>query len=400
MRRVAASVSGIAILAAAVSAALLWRAWNTPLANLDTPVDIQIEPGSSLYRVSDDLAAAGHLQQPRLFVLLARLQGASDDIKAGEYRLEPGLTPLRLLRRMVAGDTIQYRVTIVEGWTFRQALATVRAAPKINKTPLPDEMTDKELYEWLSSSLAEISSPSPSFPRKRESSTELVNSAFILDSRLRGNDGDMHDDSDRNDGDMNSGGDGNAINDSLEGLIFPDTYFFTAGTRDVEILQRAHARLQAVLAEEWEGRYGGLPLADPYEALVLASIVEKESGAAAERGAIAGVFINRLELGMRLQSDPTVLYGKNLGKAQAFEGNLTRQDLETQAPYNTYTIDGLPPTPIALTSRAAIRAALRPDPVPYLYFVSRGDGSHQFSITLEEHNAAVDLYQRRRPVPR
>ena len=176
----------------------------------------------------------------------------------------------------------------------------------------------------------------------------------------------------------------------MEGLIFPDTYFYTAGTRDIEILRRAQARLQTMLAEAWENKYGGLPLATPYEALILASIVEKESGIAAERGAIAGVFINRLERGMRLQSDPTILYGKVGG----FEGNITRLDLDTPAPYNTYQIDGLPPTPIALVSRESLQATLRPEMVEYLYFVSKGDGSHQFSITLAEHNAAVDKYQR------
>ena len=339
----------LVMLTVAAAGAFIIRSWYVPLANLETPVEIRVEQGSSLSRVSRELAEAGHLQQPRLFVLLARLHGVSDAIQAGEYRLEPGITPLQLLRRMVAGDTINYRVTLLEGWTFQQALEALWSSPKLEKAL--QGMSDRQLTARLTHIL----------------DLGIGDGADMSDSHARG----ML---------------------SPEGLIFPDTYFFSAGTSDIEILNRAHARLQSVLAEDWQRRRPSLPLKDPYEALILASIIEKETGLAAERRAIAGVFIRRLELDMRLQSDPTVLYGKTA----AFEGDLTRRDLEAATPYNTYRITGLPPTPIALAGRESLQAALNPESTPYLYFVSRGDGSHVFSATLAEHNAAVNRYQRGR----
>ncbi|MCI5107355.1 MAG: endolytic transglycosylase MltG [Pseudomonadales bacterium] len=306
-----------------------------PMQGLDEERFYLLESGSNLTRVAEDLARDGYIDYPVALRLLARWQGVASNIQVGEYRLLPGMSAADLLTDMVAGDTVQYRLTLVEGWTFDQALTAIHDAQHISRQ-LATEVDEDRLLEQL---------------------------------------------------DLQSF---NADINSVEGLLFPDTYFYTRGTTDIELLRRAHQRLRQVLNSAWEDRLGALPLDSPYEALILASIIEKESAASSERGHIAGVFIRRLEQGMRLQSDPTVIYG--LGSD--FDGDLRRADLQQHTEFNTYRINGLPPAPIALAGADSIRAALNPLPSDYLYFVSRGDGSHYFSTTLEEHNAAVNRFQR------
>ncbi len=289
---------------------------------------IEIVEGSSLSRVTSELQSQGYIQHPNLFKLLARLRGVENAIKTGEYALEPGITAAALLRKMVSGDTLQYRITLVEGWTFAQALEAI----------------------WESDNIAESLS-----------SLSLAQIAERL----------------------------NLDRDNPEGLLYPDTYFYTKGTTDLDLLIRANRRLDTVLNSIWETRSLALPYATAYDALIMASIIEKESASDSERGLIASVFISRLNRSMRLQSDPTVIYGRG----ESYSGNISRADLLEETAYNTYRINGLPPTPVALSGETSIRAALSPSSSDYLYFVARGDGSHQFSRTLEEHNAAVQQYQ-------
>ena len=235
---------------------------------------------------------------------------------------------MEFLRKMLAGDTYQYRITHIEGWTLEQALNEI--------------WSDSNIVRELNSSSGEL----------------------VADSL-------------------------NLVEESVEGLFYPDTYFFTRGTTDREILIRAYERMKEVLTEAWESRLGALPYNDAYDALIMASIIEKESAEESERGHIAGVFVRRLELGMRLQSDPTVIYGMG----DNFDGDIRREDLLEETAYNTYRINGLPPTPIALAGIDSINASLNPLPSDYLYFVSRGNGTHYFSSTLQEHNDAVSRFQ-------
>ena len=293
-----------------------------------TPVKIEVVAGSSLSRVAMELSKAGYLSSPTLFKLWARLQGAENSIQTGEYELSAGITPAQLLDKIVRGDSVQYRITLVEGWTFQQALEALWSAENIRSS---------------------LNNSSP---------TEIA-------QRM------------------------NLDYENPEGLLYPDTYFYTKGTLDIELLLRANERLDTVLSQAWESRLGALPYANSYEALTMASIIEKESASNSERALIAGVFVARLNLGMRLQSDPTTIYGMG----DRYVGNIRRADLLEQTPYNTYRIDGMPPTPIALSGKESIVAALNPSASDYLYFVARVDGSHQFSRTLEEHNAAVREHQ-------
>ena len=293
-----------------------------------TPVKIEVVAGSSLSRVAMELSKAGYLSSPTLFKLWARLQGAENRIQTGEYELSAGITPAQLLDKIVRGDSVQYRITLVEGWTFQQALEALWSAENIRSS---------------------LNNSSP---------TEIA-------QRM------------------------NLDYENPEGLLYPDTYFYTKGTLDIELLLRANERLDTVLSQAWESRLGALPYANSYEALTMASIIEKESASNSERALIAGVFVARLDLGMRLQSDPTTIYGMG----DRYVGNIRRADLLEQTPYNTYRIDGMPPTPIALSGKESIVAALNPSASDYLYFVARVDGSHQFSRTLEEHNAAVREHQ-------
>ena len=292
------------------------------------PVKIEVVAGSSLSRVAMELSKAGYLSSPTLFKLWARLQGAENSIQTGEYELSAGITPAQLLDKIVRGDSVQYRITLVEGWTFQQALEALWNAENIRSS---------------------LNNSSP---------TEIA-------QRM------------------------NLDYENPEGLLYPDTYFYTKGTLDIELLLRANERLDTVLSQAWESRLGALPYANSYEALTMASIIEKESASNSERALIAGVFVARLDLGMRLQSDPTTIYGMG----DRYVGNIRRADLLEQTPYNTYRIDGMPPTPIALSGKESIVAALNPSASDYLYFVARVDGSHQFSRTLEEHNAAVREHQ-------
>ena len=322
---------GLAVLLAltAVGYRLAERWYHAPLEGITAPLTFEVAPGAPLASVARALAARGVLDYPRLWTLIARRDGLAARIRAGEYAIAPGLTPAALLDELVEGRVVLHPITLVEGWTFAQARAAIVANPAVTATlaSLPD--------------------------------------AAVM-ARL------------------------GAANVAPEGQLFPDTYLVPRGATDLEVMKLAHARLGDRLATAWLKRRTDLPLASPYEALTLASIVEKETGAAEERPRIAAVFINRLRRGMRLQTDPTVIYGMGA----AYEGSIHHRDLTTDTPYNTYTRDGLPPTPIALPSAAALEAAVQPADSTEFYFVAtgRGDGRHQFSRTLEEHNAAVARY--------
>jgi len=283
--------------------------------------------GASLRQIAERLKADGYLVDPHLFVVLAYLSGQARELRAGEYSWPSGLRPPELLEVLTSGRVVQHAVTLVEGWTFRRTLAA---------------LAERDVFSGDLSGLTD---------------SELM-------ARL--------------------GRPGQAP----EGRFFPDTYSFPRGTAKLEILRRALQRMEEVLAEEWAERDAGLPLKTPYEALILASIVEKETGRKTERAKVAGVFVRRLRRGMRLQTDPTVIYG--LG--EDYDGDLTSADLRADTPYNTYRRGGLPPTPIALPGRASITAAVHPEEGEALYFVARGDGGHHFSATLEEHNRAVRRY--------
>lgn len=304
---------------------------DSPLKIPSDGVTLEITPGSTAKSVAAQLYSSGYLEYPRFFAWYARFTGSAHKIKAGEYFIAADTMPEFLLQQIVGGQVVQHGVTIVEGWTIRQLRAALAMHPKV--LTMLNDVTNDELLAIIGV------------------------------------------------------GEGPA-----EGRFMPDTYHFPTGVTDKEFLRRAYESMARYLDEAWAGREKNLPLATPYEALILASIVEKETGLADERGRIAGVFIARLEKGMRLQTDPTVIYG--IG--EAYDGNIRRKDLVTDTPYNTYTRAGLPPTPIALPGREAIDAVLHPNRSGYLYFVSRGDGSHYFSKTLEEHNAAVRKYQLRR----
>lgn len=316
------------LLALAGAAGLYYYAHHTlPVAQ---PITLELRSGSSLKTAATQLAAAGLLQQPELFVLLARVLGESAKIKAGNYEFSRPLTPLNLLQRITRGDVTQVGITFVEGSTFRQMRKALQDNPKIRAETAA--MTETELLQKL-----EIPQPLG------------------------------------------------------EGWFFPDTYYFSAGTSDLAILRRAHQLMLRHLNQEWERRAPDLPLKSPMQALILASIVEKETGKPEERGLVAAVFINRLRIGMLLQTDPTVIYGMG----ESFKGNIRKSDLTTDTPYNTYTRAGLPPTPIAMPGLEALRATLNPAPSDALYFVARGDGTSKFSRTLAEHERAVTQYQRR-----
>jgi len=269
------------------------------------------------------------LRHPELFVVMARLLGEARNIKAGNYEIEAPLTPYRLLARITQGDVTLVSITFPEGWTFRQMRQILDGHLAIKHETLG--LQDADILQRLS---LQESSP--------------------------------------------------------EGLFFPDTYHFANGSSDLLILRRAHRLMQSHLKAQWAGRAPDLPIATPYEALILASIVEKETGRPEDRPLVAAVFVNRLRRGMLLQADPTVIYGAGEG----FDGNLRKRDLTTDTPYNTYRRAGLPPTPIAMPGLAAITATLNPPRSDVLYFVAKGDGSSQFSRTLGEHERAVTKYQR------
>lgn len=310
---------------------------NAAMAIPEDSVVFEIELGSAFATVSRDLAERGYIEHPDWYRWYARLTDKAGAVHAGEYLIEAGTTPAQLLQMFIDGDVQLYSFTIVEGWTFRELIAALIA----------DETVEVSIvYE--------------DWPAVLES--------FSAEA------------------------------DHPEGLFLPETYRFPKGTTGVDILRQAYELMQQTLAEEWQDRDTNLPLRSAYEALILASIVEKETALAAERPRIAGVFTRRLVQGMRLQTDPTVIYGIGVD----FNGNLTRVDLRTDTPYNTYTRGGLPPTPIALPGRDAINAALHPAAGSELYFVATGlgDGSHKFSATKAEHDIAVQEYLRRQRASR
>jgi UPF0755 protein len=323
-------VAALSSLALAILVYDFHRRWLDRPLPVREAVLIEVATGEALGPLADRLAAAGFLDHPRLFELHARAVGRAERIQAGEYRLVPGITPRSLLDDLVLGRVVTYDARIVEGATLAQALDALRAAPK-----LVDDLGGATPDDVL--------------------------------ARLGLGQG------------------------PGEGRFFPDTYRYTKGTRASAILRIAFARMEAVLSQAWATRDPALPYRSPYEALIVASMVEKETGIESDRDKVSRVFASRLARGMRLQSDPTVIYG--LGAA--FDGDLRRIHLDTDGPYNTYRRGGLPPTPIALPGAASIHAAMRPADGSYLYFVARGDGSSEFSSSLAEHEAAVRRYQLR-----
>jgi UPF0755 protein len=278
---------------------------------------------------------SGVRADPRFLSLLARLSGRAQQIKAGSYQVKAGVTPWELILKLEKGDVAYSRVLLVEGWTFRQVRTALEKHPDLAHDI--KHLSDDEILTRIG-----------------------------------------------------------AKQKQPEGLFFPNTYAITKGNSALSVLTTAYREMQKQLNAEWEKRTRDLPLKSPYEALILASIVEKETGRDEERGRIANVFINRLRVGMRLQTDPTVIYGMG----EKYDGKLRRRDLETDTPWNTYTRSGLPPTPIAMPGLASLRAVMHPEGGDMLYFVARGDGSSEFSRTLKEHNRAVDRYQRNKGTPK
>ena len=298
------------------------------------PIEFTITPGSGVGAAAQQMVKAGVPVNPLLFQVLARVTGESARIKAGSYELKPDTSPRGLLRQLVRGEFAQEAVTIIEGWTFRQMREAIAGSKSLRHETA--KLSDAELMAKVSN---EYKQP--------------------------------------------------------EGLFFPDTYLFAKGASDLQIYKQAHQMLLERLNAAWEKRDANLPYKTPYEALIMASIVEKETGQKSERAMIAGVFVNRLRTGMMLQTDPSVIYGMGA----RYEGKIAKKDLTTDTPYNTYTRYGLPPTPIALPGVQSLAAALAPAKTPALYFVSRNDGTSQFSDNLPDHNRAVNQYQRGASTP-
>lgn len=318
----------LVLLAVAVLAGFSY--WSgQPIMTEGEPIAFTIPAGSSVGTAAQQIAKAGAPVNPFMFSMLARVTQKASRIKAGAYELKPGTTPLGLIDQLVRGEFAQESLTIIEGWTFRQMRQALAASKSLKHDTA--ELSDRDL-------MAKIS---PDFK-------------------------------------------------SPEGLFFPDTYLFAKGSSDLHIYKQAHALLMNRLAAAWERRDASLPYKTPYEALIMASIVEKETGQKSERSMIAAVFVNRLRQGMMLQTDPTVIYGMG----ENYAGNIRKKDLETDTPYNTYMRNGLPPTPIALPGVESLAAALGPAKTSALYFVSRGDGTSKFSDNLNDHNKAVNQYQR------
>ncbi|MGP0174085.1 endolytic transglycosylase MltG [Pseudomonas sp. NCHU5208] len=321
------------LLAALLVVGAAWlqhEALDQPL-QLDAERLLQVPPGSTPSGLLNQLESEGVIHGALWLRLYWRFNLKGPSLHSGEYRLLPQQTARDMLGLWQRGEVVQYSLTLVEGWNFHQLRAALAR------------------QEALTQKLADL------------------DDAEVM-TRL------------------------GLAGQHPEGRFFPDTYHYVRGMSDEDLLKKANARLESVLAEEWQQRAEGLPYRDPYEALIMASMIEKETGVPEERDEIAGVFIRRLRLGMRLQTDPTVIYGMG----EDYKGRITRADLRTPTPYNTYTIDGMPPTPIAMVGREAIHAALHPREGKALYFVAKGDGSHVFSNTLDEHNRAVREYQLKR----
>ena len=316
----------------AIGAAAGGAAWwlNRPLDLAADTVELSVELGTSPREIAQAWVQAGVQASPLLLYEWFRWSGQSRKIRAGSYEIGPGVTPIDLLNKMVRGDETLAVVRLIEGWTFRQFRAELAKADALK--PTTALMSDEQLMQAIG-----------------------------------------------------------APGVAPEGRFHPDTYAYSKGSSDLAVLKRAYRAMQKRLDAAWQEHAPDSPLQGPDDALVLASIVEKETGVGADRGRVAGVFVNRLRIGMPLQTDPSVIYG--LGTS--FDGNLRKRDLLADTPYNTYTRAGLPPTPIAMPGKASLLAAVRPDPTKALYFVARGDGSSEFSDTLADHNRAVNRYQRR-----
>ena len=333
MKRTLSLLFILSFITGGVTVAWVWHDMQT---HLDTPIKITtpipltytIKSGMNLTQIGQDLTQQGVLDHPYHFILEGRLQGSESRIKAGEYLLQQGITQRQLLEQFVAGKVVQHFLTLIEGWSYMQMMNAVGDNATLLQT-LPN--TDGTTI------MAALGYP------------------------------DVH----------------------PEGRFFPDTYHFPVGMTDIEFLHRAHVKMAHVLEKEWQQRDEGLPYKTSDEALIMASIIEKETAASKERTAIAGVFVRRLQKGMKLQTDPTVIYAMG----EDYHGNIRHKDLKEDSPYNTYLYAGLPPTPIALPGIEAIRAALHPEDGETLYFVAKGDGSHYFSKTLKEHNRAITRYQ-------
>ncbi|CAL61567.1 putative Aminodeoxychorismate lyase [Herminiimonas arsenicoxydans] len=320
----------IILLAIVAAAAFVFWA-QQPITRNDQPaIDFTINPGSGVKSSMQQIENAGAPVQPFLMMVLAQVTGNSTKLKAGSYELKPGTTPSRLLTQLVRGEFAQEALTVIEGWTFRQMREVINANPALRHDTAG--LSDQDLMARISS---DYKTP--------------------------------------------------------EGLFYPDTYLFAKNSSDLQIYKQAHNLMLKRLNEAWLARNPSLPYASPYEALIMASIVEKETGKKSERTMIAGVFVNRLKKGMLLQTDPTVIYGMG----DSYKGNIRKSDLLTDTPHNTYTRSGLPPTPIALPGMESLHAAMNPAATDAVYFVARGDGSSQFSANLDDHNNAVNKYQRK-----
>lgn len=331
MIRIIKLVFAIGMLAAISLGAWLAYYAKTPLNIPAASQTVTIKANSGLSSIANQLVEQGVIENKTSFVLLARLLGKESSLQAGEYALNRNVTPYALLQSLNKGKATQAKITFIEGKTFKQMLAKLQSNQAVKTTVKDISYADI---------MAQVN------PDKKHP----------------------------------------------EGMFFPDTYYFDRGTKDIVLLKRAHEIMLTKLDRAWQNREAGLPYKNSYEALIMASIVEKETGKASERPMIAGVFVNRMRMGMRLQTDPTVIYGMG----DKFDGNIRRKDLRTDTIYNTYTRYGLPPTPIAMPSLAAIEAALHPAKTKALYFVGKGDGSHAFSNSLVQHNRAVAKYQLKR----
>lgn len=333
IRKLSLALLGAVLVAALAVSLVFWKLHSSleqPL-QLSEARTLEVLPGDTPSGLFQRLERDGMISDSFWLRLHWRLKLSGFTLHSGEYQLRPAMTARDMIGLWQRGEVVQHSLTIVEGWNFRQVRAALAALPTVQQTL--DGVSDADV-------MARLGQP------------------------------DAH----------------------PEGRFFPDTYRFTRGVSDLDLLKRAYSRLETVLAEEWEQRDEGLPYQNAYEALIMASIIEKETGVPSERGEIAGVFVRRLEQGMLLQTDPTVIYGMG----EQYKGRITRSDLRTPTPYNTYTISGLPPTPIAMVGREAINAALHPVEGTTLYFVARGDGSHVFSNSLDEHNRAVREFQLKR----
>lgn len=331
MKRILKITLFVLVTAAAGVSAWLVHYAKTPLKLRPDAQEITIKPGSSLSSIANQLVAQGVIKHAWPFVALAKLLHKEAVLQAGDYTLNKNVTPYQLLLSLNHGKTTQGSITWIEGKTFRQM------REKLARNDAVNHIT------------------------RNMSGTEILQ---LIGAKER----------------------------HPEGLFFPDTFYFDRGTEDVVLLKRAYTIMQDKLQAAWSKRDSGLPYENAYQALIMASIIEKETGQAKERPMIAGVFLNRLRIGMRLQTDPTVIYGMG----ERFDGNIRKKDLEIDTPYNTYTRRGLPPTPIAMPGLASIEAALHPAHTKALYFVGRGDGSHEFSDSLTQHNRAVAKYQLKR----